>query len=120
MHTYMCIYTCTHTYIHVHVCIHVHIYIHIHVCIPVYVLVYYIYIHCIHKLCSLGLQWRRWSVDDLGYLLLAAMLESPCPVSQIPLLFKYFDKVTESITLDRYLCLSLSSEKSSSSIHEFS
>ena len=111
MYTY--IYTCT----RMHTCTYIHTYTCMH---TVYVLVYYIYIHCIHKLCSLGLQWRRWSVDDLGYLLLAAMLESPCPVSQIPLLFKYFDEVTESITLDRYLCLSLSSEKSSSSIHEFS
>ena len=95
-----------HVYVHMYICTYVHVYIHIHV-------------H-IHKLCSLGLQWRRWSVDDLGYLLLAAMLESPCPVSQIPLLFKYFDEVSESITLDIYLCLSFSSEKSSSSIHEFS
>ena len=39
------------------------------------------------------LQWKRWSVDDLAYLLLAAMLTTPSQSSHLPLLFQYFDQV---------------------------
>ena len=41
----------------------------------------------------LALQWRSWTVDDLGLLFLAAILETPCPAGQFPLMFQYFDDV---------------------------
>ena len=41
------------------------------------------------------LQWRQWTQEDLAMLLLAGLLERPCPAAQFPLLFIYFDKVRE-------------------------
>lgn len=54
----------------------------------------------IAKLDSLlsALQWRNWTIDDLGLLFLAAILETPCPAGQFPLMFQYFDDVRQLIS----------------------